>query len=58
MIFFDYAEVKLKAVFRAGHEYELTAERKGDEVTCWVEDVATHELVSDRQTAKVRLGIH
>ena len=58
IIFVDYANVKLKAMLRAGHEYEPKAERKGDEVTFWVEDAGTHELASDRQTAKVWVGVH
>ena len=58
IIFVDNADVKLKAMLRAGHEYEPKAERKGDEVTFWVEDADTHELASDRQTAKIWVGVH
>ncbi len=40
-------------MLRAAHVYEVKAERKGDEMTFWVEDAGGNELVGERETAKV-----
>ena len=50
----DKAEANLQVMLRAGHVYEVKAERKGDEMTFWVEDAEGHELVGERQTTRVK----
>jgi len=50
-------DAELKAILQAGHAYQLQVERNGRLLTFWVEDVATHEAVSDRQTTKASVYI-
>ena len=53
--FFTHGDsyVDLKATLQAGHAYQIKVVLKKREMTFWVEDLATHEEVSDRKTAKV-----
>ena len=44
-------EVKLKTTLVAGHAYKMRFERDEKLMTFWVEDVITHETVSEKQTA-------
>jgi hypothetical protein len=45
-------DVDLTAVLQAGHVYQLQLERMEELMTFWVEDVATHEAVSERLSKK------
>jgi len=58
--FFTHGDsyVDLKATLQAGHAYQIKVELKKREMTFWVEDLATHEEVSDRQTAKASWEIN
>lgn len=43
---------KLTATLKPGHTYLLKAERTESLITLWIEDLETHEAVSERKTIK------
>jgi hypothetical protein len=48
----DTGRVELEATLRAGRSYRVKAERDGENMTLWVEDVETREPVSERRSAR------
>jgi len=50
--------VELKPMLRAGHAYQLRMARKKSLITLWVEDLATHEPVSERKSANAIVNSH
>ena len=53
----DVGQVELKAMLRAGHAYQIQFEQKERLMTFWVEDVATHEAVSERQSTNATVHL-
>lgn len=46
----ETGRVELKATVKAGHRYQVKAVRHGDLMTLWLEDEATQEVVSGKQS--------
>ena len=50
------SSLDLRADLKAGHAYELKGERSERHVTVWLEDAATHQVVSQRVSAEATVA--
>ena len=47
--------VQFETLLQSGHDYQIRMERKKRLMTFWVEDVATHDAVTERKSAKAAM---